>query len=200
MAFGYYISAFLCAYFVGSFPTAYLLLKIRYKKDIRTSGSGNVGALNALRSTKSKTIGLIVLAVDLLKGVIPVYLAGRFYPENDMLQIFAITGVLYGHCFPVWLKFKGGRGLASTAGALFVFQPLLVVFWVVLWSVYYIMIRRHIVANLIATFVLPLLVFLLQGKLFNDNTLLMILPVCLIILLRHLERIPDVIMESLDKN
>ena len=62
------------------------------------------------------------------------------------------------------------------------------------------MIRRHIVANLIATFVLPLLVFLLQGKLFNDNTLLMILPVCLIILLRHLERIPDVIMESLDKN
>jgi glycerol-3-phosphate acyltransferase PlsY len=195
----FYIVAFLIGYLFGSFPTAYLLLKFRFKQDIRTSGSGNVGALNAMRSSKSKIIGLIVLLVDLLKGAIPVYLAMYYFNTDIMVQIFVIQGVVYGHCFPVWLKFQGGRGLATTAGALIIFQPILVAIWLVSWGLYYILIRRHIVANLVATFLLPMIVFLTHEQFFNGDILLMILPVCMIILLRHLERVPDVIVESLGK-
>lgn len=193
-----YPAGFLIAYLFGSFPTAFILLKIKYKQDIRSSGSGNVGALNAMRSSKSKAAGLIVLMIDLLKGALPVYLAMHNFPLDAMLHIIVIFGVVYGHCFPVWLKFQGGRGLATTAGALLVFQPELVAIWLVSWAFYYALIRKHIVANLIATFLLPMIVFLGRIQFFNDDILLMILPVCMIILLRHLERVPDVILESME--
>ncbi|MCB0281406.1 MAG: glycerol-3-phosphate acyltransferase [Calditrichae bacterium] len=193
-----YLAGFLVAYLFGSFPTAFILLKLKYNQDIRSSGSGNVGALNAMRSSKSKFAGLIVLFIDLLKGAFPVYLALNYFPSDAMLHIIVISAVVYGHCFPVWLRFQGGRGLATTAGALIVFNPVLVAIWLIAWIFYFILIRKHIVANLIATFLLPMIVFLGRIQFFNDDILLMILPVCMIILLRHLERVPDVIIESLE--
>ena len=187
---------FLAAYLLGSFPTAYLALQIFKKKDIRAEGSGNVGALNALRSSGSRVIGAAVLLVDLLKGLAGIYLLQHYIGTQFPGEFLTACGLVLGHNYPVWLRFNGGRGLAVTAGALLMINPLLVAIWAALWLVYFILLRKHIVANLVATFLLPLVVFFTHPFLFDDQILLMILPVCLIILLRHLERIPDVIQES----
>ncbi len=192
----YYFLVFVSAYLIGSFPTAYLALKIFDKKDIRTQGSGNVGALNALRSAKSRWVGISVLLIDLLKGMAGVYFAGYLLGYQFPEEFLVACGLVLGHNYPVWLGFKGGRGLAVSAGALLLINPLLVGIWVGLWIIYFLLVRKHIVANLVATFLLPLVVFFTHPFLFDDQILLMILPVCLIILLRHLERIPDVIRES----
>jgi len=192
----YYFLIFLAAYLIGSFPTAYLALKIFDKKDIRTQGSGNVGALNALRSSNHRLVGVGVLLTDLLKGMAGVFLAGRLLGSQFPEEFLVVSGLVLGHNYPVWLHFRGGRGLAVTAGSLLLISPLLVAIWVGIWAVYFLFVRKHIVANLVATFLLPLVVFFNHPFLFDDQILLMILPVCLVILLRHLERIPDVIRET----
>jgi acyl phosphate:glycerol-3-phosphate acyltransferase len=194
-----YIILFAASYLMGSIPTAYILLKLTRKKDIRDMGSGNVGALNALRSSKSKTVAATVLILDVLKGALPCYIFTNYFTTDSLVPLFVCTGVVYGHCFPVWLKFKGGRGLATAAGALIVFEPILVLFWVVLWLLYFVLIKKHIVANLVATFILPLVVFLTTPSMFNIEVLGTVLPVFMLILLRHLERVPDVIIETISK-
>ena len=191
-----YILLLAVAYLFGSFPSAYLLIKLKTKKDIRTLGSGNVGALNALRSGKSKTIALIVLVLDLLKGALPAWYLAHVQQADFLIQVTVVSGVLLGHVYPVWLRFKGGRGLAVVAGALLVIQPVLVGIWLGFWLIFYLLIYKHIVASLIATFILPLVVYFVGQPYFADNTLLMILPVCMLIFQRHLERLPDLVEEK----
>jgi glycerol-3-phosphate acyltransferase PlsY len=184
------------AYLFGSFPSAFLLLKITQKKDIRSEGSGNVGAMNALRASKKKWIALVVLILDLLKGAVPAYFFTRVVVADDLFLLILVSGVLFGHVFPVWLKFKGGRGLAVVAGALLVIEPVLVAIWLVSWAVFFAIIRKHIIASMIATALLPLIVYFTLDIYFTKGILLMILPVCLIIFQRHLERIPDLVKET----
>jgi acyl phosphate:glycerol-3-phosphate acyltransferase len=191
-----YLLLLCVSYLFGSFPSAYILMKISEKKDIRSQGSGNVGAMNVLRSSKKKWVALLVLALDLIKGAVPAYYFTRIEPAGDIFILILVSGVLLGHVFPIWLKFKGGRGLAVVAGALLVIKPLLVLIWLVVWAVFYLIIRKHIIASMIATVVLPLVVYFTLGIFFSKGILLMILPVCLIIFQRHLERIPDLISET----
>ncbi|HES58829.1 MAG: glycerol-3-phosphate acyltransferase [Calditrichaceae bacterium] len=184
------------AYLFGSFPSAFILLKITQKKDIRSEGSGNVGAMNALRASKKKWIALLVLILDLLKGALPAYYFTRIVAADELFLLILVSGVLFGHVFPVWLKFRGGRGLAVVAGALLVIEPVLVLIWLVSWAIFFVIIRRHIIASMIATALLPLIVYFTLDIYFTKDILLMILPVCLIIFQRHLERIPDIIKET----
>lgn len=191
-----YILLFVMSYLAGSLPSAYLILRITQHKDIRTEGSGNIGAMNALRVSKNKWIGLLVLLMDLIKGIVPALVFSRMFSEDHLFLLLLVCGLLLGHSFPVWLAFKGGRGLAVVAGALLVLKPLIVVFWIVLWVVFYLLIRRHIVASMIATFMLPLLIYFLPFNYFSRDVLLMILPACLIIIERHLNRLPDLVREK----
>ena len=184
------------AYLFGSFPSAFIILKITQKKDIRSEGSGNVGAMNALRASKKKWIALVVLIFDLLKGAFPAYYFTRVVVTDEIFLLILVSGVLFGHVFPVWLKFKGGRGLAVVAGALLVIEPVLVLIWLVGWAIFFVLIRKHIIASMIATALLPLVVYFTLDIYFTKDILLMILPVCLIIFQRHLERIPDLIRET----
>lgn len=184
------------AYLFGSFPSAFILLKITQKKDIRSEGSGNVGAMNALRASKKKWIALVVLIFDLLKGAFPAYYFTRVVVADEIFLLILVSGVLFGHVFPVWLKFKGGRGLAVVAGALLVIEPVLVLIWLICWAIFFIIIKKHIIASMIATALLPLIVYFTMDIYFSKDILLMILPVCLIIFQRHLERIPDIIKET----
>jgi len=171
-----YILLLAVAYLFGSFPSAYLLIKLKTKKDIRTLGSGNVGALNALRSGKSKTIALIVLVLDLLKGALPAWYLAHVQQADFLIQVTVVSGVLLGHVYPVWLRFKGGRGLAVVAGALLVIQPVLVGIWLGFWLIFYLLIYKHIVASLIATFILPLVaVPLLDGRINAQSQLALII-------------------------
>jgi glycerol-3-phosphate acyltransferase PlsY len=102
-------------YLVGSIPFGLLLAAAAGKGDIRKIGSGNIGATNVLR-TGSKWLAAATLLLDLAKGYLAVFLAWRWFPEAVPLAAFA---AVLGHCFPVWLKFKGGKGVATNAGVCF---------------------------------------------------------------------------------
>ena len=196
MNFLFYPVILFIAYLFGSFPSAFILLKIFGKKDIREHGSGNVGAMNALRASKSKPIALAVLLLDLFKGAFPAWYVLNYLNMDNLAFLLLISGLLLGHLFPVWLKFKGGRGLAVAAGALAVVNFYLVVIWVLAWALFFGILRKHIVASMIATFLLPVIVFFTKDYFFSDQILIFTLIVCILIFQRHLERIPDLIEEK----
>jgi len=111
----HYFVAALAGYALGSVPFGLLLTRMAGLGDVRSIGSGNIGATNVLR-TGNKGLAAATLLFDLLKSFVPVFVAGRYFPE--LAGVVALAAVL-GHCFPVWLKFKGGKGVATTAGVCF---------------------------------------------------------------------------------
>jgi glycerol-3-phosphate acyltransferase PlsY len=128
-----YLVSFCISYLIGSFPTAYLVVKQTSQLDIRTAGSGNVGGRNALEVTGKKSVGVLVVAIDVMKGIISVTLATMVFADRSAAISAAMAGVVLGHCYPVWLGFKGGRGLATAAGVMIVTGWI----WVVLWLALY---------------------------------------------------------------
>jgi glycerol-3-phosphate acyltransferase PlsY len=124
------ISFIAFSYLLGSIPFGYLIFYLTEGKDIRTTGSGNIGATNMLRS-KGKLAGLLTLALDILKGALPV-IYGRIHFDLPWLVLLGALAVLLGHVFPVFLKFHGGKGVASLVGIFLLFYyPALLVFLVV---------------------------------------------------------------------
>ncbi|MHB8277851.1 MAG: glycerol-3-phosphate 1-O-acyltransferase PlsY [Candidatus Humimicrobiaceae bacterium] len=105
------------AYLFGSFPTAFIIFKARRGDDIRNHGSGNVGGTNVLRSA-GPGLGTLTIIVDILKGFIPVLLVYLFFPASYILYIITSVSVLIGHVFPVFLKFKGGKGVSAVGGVI----------------------------------------------------------------------------------
>src|ERR1700712_2853231 len=101
------------AYLLGSIPFGYLLVRIFRKEDIRASGSGNIGATNVARSG-AKGLGIATLLLDLSKAYVAVIIARHF--GNYDLEVAAAIAAILGHCFPVWLRFRGGKGVASALG------------------------------------------------------------------------------------
>jgi len=118
---------------MGSIPFGYLLTKIFLKKDIRDIGSGNIGATNALR-TGNKLIGYSTLTLDVLKAVLPVIFIKFNYPEYIYVSSLS---VFIGHVFPLWLKFKGGKGVATYVGILFCINILFGLFFISTWLILY---------------------------------------------------------------
>ena len=110
-----YLIVGIASYLMGSIPFGLILTKIFLKKDIRDVGSGNIGATNALR-TGNKVLGYATLILDISKAVIPVIYTKIHFPE---LIFVASLCAFLGHVFPIWLKFKGGKGVASYVGILF---------------------------------------------------------------------------------
>ena len=115
-----FIVGFVVAYLIGSVPFGLILTRLAGAGDVRQIGSGNIGATNVLR-TGRKGLALATLALDVLKGALPVWLAYR-YLGPDMAVVVGLGAVL-GHCFPVWLKFKGGKGVATAAGVVVALTP-----------------------------------------------------------------------------
>ena len=121
--------AALLGYAFGSIPFGLILAKLAGKGDIRKQGSGNIGATNVLR-TGSKGLAAAVLLLDLAKGLVPVLIAWNlFWQEVGWTALFAVIG----HCFPVWLGFKGGKGVATNAGVCFGLAWPLGVVYAVVW-------------------------------------------------------------------
>ena len=112
----YKILLVVLAYALGSFPTAFIIFKANKGKDIRSVGSGNVGGTNVLRSA-GPGLAVLTIILDILKGFIPVLMIYLFFPSSYILYVITSVSVLIGHVFPVFLKFKGGKGI-STAGGL----------------------------------------------------------------------------------
>lgn len=149
-------------YLVGSVPSAYLLVRWRANLDIRREGSGNVGTLNSYEVTGSKAVGIAVLLLDLLKGA-AASVIGRAIAPDTPFEGSAVAAVLavVGHNYSVWLGFRGGRGLATAAGAMLSMQWALVGIWLGLWGAGYALTRdvnggSAVAFVLVAAFVLVL--------------------------------------------
>ncbi len=119
--------------------------------DIRSVGSGNVGGRNAFEVTGKKWLGAAIVFIDVLKGVVSVVVAQKLFANDPVLVSIAMSGVVLGHCYPVWLKFKGGRGLATAAGVFLWLSWL----WVGVWLLLYFIVGK-IIQNVHATSVIAL--------------------------------------------
>ncbi len=172
----------IAGYFIGSIPSAYLITKWKTGIDLRNEGSKNIGARNAFEVTGDKSIGSIVLVMDLLKGLVPVLVFELMMPGNGAVGLEAptyanqslpvlIPALVLGHCYPVWLKFHGGRGLATIAGALLLVNPLAIIFWLM---VYWIANRlsRHVHFAIIMACGVTLLILLVLPMNMLEQTIL----------------------------
>jgi len=142
---------FLIGYILGSFPTAFILLKIIRKSDITKIGSGNVGAMNSYEVTNSKIIGISVLLLDALKGYLSVVLAKAVFGDYFLYPMIALLAAVFSHCYNPWLKFKGGRGLATAAGGAVGLSPVIMILWLVLWVLGFLLRKNIHFSNIIAT-------------------------------------------------
>ena len=142
----------LSSYLLGSIPFGFLLTKIFLKKDIRDIGSGNIGATNALR-TGNKPLGYATLVLDIAKAVLPVLYVKFNYP--DYVFIASLSAFL-GHVFPVWLKFKGGKGVATYVGILFSINLILGLIFIISWGVTFLVSKYSSLSSLIASLVVAL--------------------------------------------
>jgi glycerol-3-phosphate acyltransferase PlsY len=179
-------------YLLGSFPAGYFAGRLA-GVDVRASGSGNIGATNVLR-VLGKKWGYPVFVIDALKGFAAVRLAFlfvRYWPEaKPYAEYFAILGAIMsvaGHMFPVWLRFKGGKGVATSAGALVGLMPLAVPLVLVVWIIVFETTRYVSLASILAAIALPIIVSLLARWKFVDTWALIYFSILITVLVlwRH---------------
>ncbi|HOL70774.1 MAG TPA: glycerol-3-phosphate 1-O-acyltransferase PlsY [Bryobacteraceae bacterium] len=153
--------ALIAAYLLGSIPFGYLLVRAKTGRDVRSMGSGNIGATNVLRTT-GRLLGVVTLLLDIGKGFLSVWLAGRLTGGSAAWMSAAALAVMVGHAFPVFLKFRGGKAVASFVGAFLCLAPgplaaVLVVFVAVVAATRYISL-----GSIIGAATLPLAVWLIS--------------------------------------
>jgi len=144
-----------CSYLIGSIPFGFILTKFFLKKDIRNIGSGNIGATNALR-TGNKLLGYSTLVLDILKAVLPLLIIKNYF--TDYIFISSLS-VFLGHIFPIWLKFKGGKGVATYVGMLFCLNYFLGFVFVGIWFLIYLVFKFSSLSSLIASLTIPIYQF-----------------------------------------
>lgn len=190
-----YIFCSIIGYLIGSFPTAFIVMKRLTGMDITEHGSGNVGTLNAYEVSNSKLVGVFILIIDLFKGILSVYFARLLFPPEFIYPILALLFAVIAHCFSPWVKFKGGRGLATGAGGFLVLSPFILLIWLFFWIIVQIVKRNVHVSNIIATILTLILAILLSDFFMKyslakvESRLLFICPTILLlitILIRHI--------------
>ena len=191
---------FLFGYFMGSIPFGLLLTKISGLGDIRNIGSGNIGATNVLR-TGNKKIALLTLILDGSKGVLAIYVVNIYtsfielnYGNNiDFFQSVVAVSAVIGHCFPIWLNFKGGKGVATGFGAIIFLNISVGVIALLIWVLIAKIFKISSLSALISYFFIPILMFFFA----SENTFLVAsLLISLICFLKHKENIKRLINRS----
>jgi len=167
-----YLIIALGSYLLGSIPFGFLLTKIFLKKDIRNIGSGNIGATNALR-TGNKSLGYTTLALDITKAILPVLYIKFNYPDYIFI---ASLSVFLGHVFPIWLKFKGGKGVATYIGILFSINLIFGLIFIVSWAVTFIISKYSSLSSLTASLIVPIYLIIFE----NYNSMFFIIMFVLI--------------------
>ena len=169
------------SYLMGSIPFGFILTKIFLKKDIREIGSGNIGATNVLR-TGNKIIGYSTLFLDISKAIIPVIYVKIFY--YDFLYITALCSFL-GHVFPIWLTFKGGKGVATYVGILFSINIYFGIIFIISWFITFFISKFSSLSSLVGAASIP--IYLLISAQFNQVIFFIIMFV--LIFFTHRENI-----------
>ena len=176
-----YLIVGITSYLMGSIPFGFILTKIFLKKDIREIGSGNIGATNALR-TGNKLVGYTTLILDIAKAIIPVIYVKMNYPE--LIYIASLCAFL-GHVFPIWLKFNGGKGVATYVGILFSINILLGFIFVISWSVIFLISRYSSLSSIIGSLSVPLYLFITTEK----SSVIFFITMFVLIFFTHRENI-----------
>jgi len=154
-----YLIIIATSYLLGSIPFGLILTKLFLKKDIRNIGSGNIGATNALRSG-NKLVGYSTLLLDILKAIIPVIYVKFNYP--DFIYISSLS-VFLGHVFPVWLKFNGGKGVATYVGILFSINLIYGFVFGLTWIIIFLFSKYSSLSSLLGSFSIPVYLFIVNG-------------------------------------
>ena len=175
-----YLIFIVISYLLGSIPFGLLLTKLFLKKDIRKIGSGNIGATNVLRSG-NKLIGYITLLLDIFKAIIPVLFIKFNYP--DFVYISALS-VFLGHVFPIWLKFKGGKGVATYVGILFSLNLIYGLVFGIIWILIFLIYRYSSLSSLIGSLSIPIYLFIT-----NENQIIFFGIMFVLIFYTHRENI-----------
>jgi glycerol-3-phosphate acyltransferase PlsY len=182
-------------YLIGSFPFALILPKFFGLGDIRNIGSGNVGATNVLR-TGNKYLAFAVLCLDVLKGLLPFLLLNSFFNNIGILHaIFLCHFAILGHIFPVWLKFKGGKGVATYIGFLFGINLFLGLTFIIVWMVIALISRYSSLSSIVASLIAPIYFFINS----NNYISIFLLYLFLIIILKHSKNIKRLINTTENK-
>jgi glycerol-3-phosphate acyltransferase PlsY len=150
----------LAAYLIGGIPFGYLIVKLKTGRDVRSSGSGNIGATNVLRTT-GRAAGVLTLVLDIFKGILAVWLMAHFTADDPLWTSLAALAVMTGHAFPVFLKFKGGKAVASFIGAFLYLTPAPLLAVVVLFVIVVAATRYISLGSIIAAGTFPLGVWLI---------------------------------------
>lgn len=148
------------AYLLGSVPFGLLLAKLFRAGDVRQAGSGNIGATNVAR-VAGPAAGVLTLLLDAAKGTMAVWMAARLAPDNATWMMVAALAALAGHCFPVWLGFRGGKGVATAAGVFLYLSPASLLGAVMVFAVVVAFWRYVALASLSAAAMMPLLIYFL---------------------------------------
>lgn len=186
----YLIATFL----VSGIPFGLLYVKIFHKKDVRTVGSGNIGATNVLRAAGAG-IALLTAVSDILKSLIPVILARKFFSDSLSPYLVWMTAVL-GHCFSPYLKLKGGKGVSTFFGGLLALEPLVALITFVIW-VLVIAVSQYVSLGSMIASAVPFVTFLIRGASPDILVISFLLP--LVIVYRHKDNIRRLLNKTENK-
>lgn len=209
-----YILICVLCYLIGAIPFAHILVKKKHKLIIAELGSGNVGAMNTFEVTKSKATGISVFLLDFLKGCIPTLILTEVLILSLPLIILPLSLIVLGHNYSIFLKFKGGRGLATAAGIFLVINFLLVIVWCLIFVITTRIKKNVHIGNVVASFLMPFPLLIAQNffykftygsgeigsiKLTIEFLFILSSSICLIILLKHVQPVVELIKQKLNK-
>jgi acyl phosphate:glycerol-3-phosphate acyltransferase len=196
-------------YLLGTIPTALLVMRQARGIDIRQHGTGNVGAMNTYDVSGSKALGILTMVLDALKGIVAVYLCQIVFGDWFAAKGVAAVAVIVGHNYNIWLRGKGGRGLATATGAFAMINPLAILLWDLMYVTGYFAIRRHVhVGAFVGTVGLAILIWSTPDRLIRLTTLvpsmdpfqvkLTVFLACIPIFLRHVQPVRDLLLATAD--
>jgi len=175
------------SYLLGSIPFGYLLVRAFRGQDVRETGSGNIGATNVSRT--SPMLGGLTLLFDALKGLAAVVVTGRIFPDQPVLMGVATLFAIVGHMFPVWLGFRGGKGVATGLGSFLVLVPKTILVMVGIFIMVFLVFRYVSLASIVAVALFPLLAWIIGP--YDDAPQLLALmgAASFLILVKHHENV-----------
>jgi acyl phosphate:glycerol-3-phosphate acyltransferase len=175
------------SYLLGSIPFGYLLVRAFRGQDVRQTGSGNIGATNVSRT--SKGLGALTLVLDALKGLTAVVMTRMNFPGNKTLLGAAALFAIVGHMFPVWLRFRGGKGVATGLGSFIVLTPKTILVMLAIFVVMFRLFRYVSLASILTVALFPLLAWILEPERATSRVLPFIAAASFLILAKHHENI-----------
>ena len=175
------------SYLLGSIPFGYLLVRAFRGQDVRQTGSGNIGATNVSRT--SPGLGALTLVLDALKGITAVIVTRMLFPGHNTLQGAAALFAIIGHMFPVWLRFRGGKGVATGLGSFVVLTPKTILVMFAIFVVIFLAFRYVSLASIVTVALFPLLAWILGPYRDAPQMLALIAAASLLIIAKHYENI-----------